>query len=98
MGGRVLAAPVLEKGATNRTVQLPRGYTWFQFNATATAPPGPAFTVDVEMTTIPVYIRAGTYAARRLFENSARAGSRWRWDRAFVFKLFFDVGPCVGRR
>ena len=60
MGGRVLAAPVLEKAAKNRTVLLPTGYTWFQFNTTATVPPAPTVTVDVELTTIPVYVRAGT--------------------------------------
>ena len=54
----MLAAPVMEKAAKNRTVLLPTGYTWFRFNSTATVPP--TVTVDVELTTIPVFVRAGT--------------------------------------
>jgi len=59
MGGRLMAAPVLEQGAANRTVLLPCGATWFKFNSTTTCP-GPAVTVAAEMTTIPVFVRGGT--------------------------------------
>jgi alpha-glucosidase/alpha-D-xyloside xylohydrolase len=57
-GREVLVAPVFEKGATNRRLYLPRG-TWYDFWTDARVEGGRWIGRDVDLDTIPLYVRAG---------------------------------------
>jgi len=57
-GRDILVAPVIEKGATSRSVYLPRG-TWFDFWTQEKQEGGREITRDVDLATIPLYVRAG---------------------------------------
>jgi alpha-glucosidase (family GH31 glycosyl hydrolase) len=57
-GRDVLVAPVFEKGATNRHLYLPRG-TWYDFWTNARVEGGRWMDRDVDLDTIPLYVRAG---------------------------------------
>ena len=65
-GRDLLVAPVVEKGATSRTVYLPRG-TWFDFWTNERVDSGPATGPGqgreaeraVDLSTMPLYVRAG---------------------------------------
>ncbi len=59
-GDQVLVAPVLEHGATRRKVFLPTGEWWdFWNHQRAKSDGGLEITRDVDLSTIPLYIRAG---------------------------------------
>ena len=57
-GRDILVAPVVEKGATSRNLYLPRG-TWFDFWTKEKVEGGREITRNVDLETIPLYIRAG---------------------------------------
>jgi len=57
-GRDVLVAPVFEKGATSRRVYLPRG-SWYDFWTGERAEGGREITRDVDLETMPLYVRAG---------------------------------------
>ena len=57
-GRDILVAPVIEKGATTRTVYLPRG-TWFDFWTGEKIAGGREFKKSVDLATVPLYVRAG---------------------------------------
>lgn len=57
-GRDVLVAPVVEQGATSRTVYLPRGI-WYDFWTNQRINGGREITRPVDLETIPLYIRAG---------------------------------------
>ena len=57
-GRDILVAPVVEKGATSRSVYLPRG-SWFDFWTEAREEGGREIARPVDLATIPLYIRAG---------------------------------------
>jgi alpha-glucosidase/alpha-D-xyloside xylohydrolase len=57
-GGDLLVAPVVEKGATSRTLYLPRG-TWYDFWTGEKQEGGREMTRNVDLSTMPVYVRAG---------------------------------------
>src|SRR5579862_5443131 len=57
-GRDFLVAPVVEKGATTRTVYLPRG-TWYDFWTAAKHEGGREITKQVDLETLPLYVRAG---------------------------------------
>jgi alpha-glucosidase/alpha-D-xyloside xylohydrolase len=57
-GRDMLVAPVIEKGATTRKVYLPRGQ-WFDFWTGAIAEGGHEVTRNVDLETLPLYVRAG---------------------------------------
>ncbi|MFL6448709.1 MAG: TIM-barrel domain-containing protein [Bryobacteraceae bacterium] len=57
-GRDVLVAPVVEKGATSRSVYLPRG-KWFDFWTKEVTEGGREITRNVDLETIPLYVRAG---------------------------------------
>jgi len=57
-GRDVLVAPVFEKGATSRRVYLPRG-SWYDFWTGERAEGGREIARDVDLETMPLYIRAG---------------------------------------
>jgi len=57
-GRDVLVAPVVEKGASSRTLYLPRG-TWHDFWTRQKVEGGREITRDVDLETMPLYVRAG---------------------------------------
>ena len=57
-GRELLVAPVVEKGATNRTVYLPRG-TWYDFWTNERREGGAEISRAVDLATLPLYVRAG---------------------------------------
>ena len=57
-GKEMLVAPVLEPGAANRTVYLPRG-TWWDYWKGVRLEGGSKVTREVDMETMPLYVRAG---------------------------------------
>ena len=57
-GRDILVAPVVEKGATGRRVYLPPG-TWIDFWTEAPIDGGQEITREVDLGTMPLYVRAG---------------------------------------
>jgi alpha-glucosidase/alpha-D-xyloside xylohydrolase len=57
-GRDVLVAPVVEKGASSRTLYLPRG-TWYDFWTREKVEGGREITRKVDLETMPLYVRAG---------------------------------------
>ncbi|HXB72567.1 MAG TPA: TIM-barrel domain-containing protein [Candidatus Acidoferrales bacterium] len=57
-GRDILVAPVVEKGATSRTLYLPRG-TWYDFWTRQKLEGGREITRPVDLETTPLYVRAG---------------------------------------
>jgi alpha-glucosidase (family GH31 glycosyl hydrolase) len=57
-GRDVLVAPVIERGATSRRLYLPRG-TWHDFWTESPVDGGRWIDRDVDLETIPLYVRAG---------------------------------------
>jgi alpha-glucosidase (family GH31 glycosyl hydrolase) len=57
-GRDLLVAPVVEKGATTRTLYLPKG-TWFDFWTNEKIEGGREITRAVDLQTTPLYVRAG---------------------------------------
>jgi alpha-glucosidase (family GH31 glycosyl hydrolase) len=57
-GRDLLVAPIVEKGATNRKVYLPKG-TWFDFWTDARIDGGREIDRAVDLDTMPIYARAG---------------------------------------
>jgi len=58
-GRDILVAPVTEKGASARKLYLPRGH-WFDFWTGAKVEGGREVTREVDLETLPLYVRAGT--------------------------------------
>jgi len=57
-GRDILVAPVVEKGATERKVYLPRG-VWYEFFEGRRIEGGSEITRNVDLETLPLYVRAG---------------------------------------
>ena len=57
-GSDILVAPVVEKGATDRSLYLPRG-VWFDFWTEERAEGGREISKPVDLATMPLYVRAG---------------------------------------
>jgi hypothetical protein len=57
-GRDMLIAPVVEKGATNRAVYLPRG-AWYDFWTNERLDGGREITRPVDLATTPIFVRAG---------------------------------------
>jgi alpha-glucosidase (family GH31 glycosyl hydrolase) len=57
-GPDILVAPVTERGATNRRVYLPKG-DWYDFWTNEKLPGGQEVTRNVDLATVPLYVRAG---------------------------------------
>lgn len=57
-GRDFLVAPVVEQGATNRTLYLPRG-RWYDFWTNEPHEGGREVTREVDLATLPLYVRAG---------------------------------------
>jgi alpha-glucosidase (family GH31 glycosyl hydrolase) len=58
-GRDILVAPVAEKGAASRRVYLPRG-VWYDFWTSVRQEGGSEITREVDLETMPLYVRAGT--------------------------------------
>ena len=58
-GRDLLVAPVVEKGATSRQIYLPRG-VWYDFWTRERTEGGREITRDVDLETMPLYVRAGS--------------------------------------
>jgi len=58
-GKNLLVAPVVEKGATARQLYLPRG-DWYDFWTNERIAGGREISRDVDLETIPLYVRAGS--------------------------------------
>jgi alpha-glucosidase len=58
IGDDLLAAPVLEPGATRRLVYLPKGI-WFDYWTRAQYKGGQTFPVDAPIDTLPLFVRGG---------------------------------------
>ncbi len=59
LGEGLLLAPIMAKGATSRTVYLPKG-TWYPWAGGAPLPGSATITADAPLAEMPVYARAGT--------------------------------------
>jgi alpha-glucosidase/alpha-D-xyloside xylohydrolase len=57
-GRDILVAPVTDKGATSRSLYLPRG-SWYDFWTDEKLEGGREIQRDVDLATIPLYVRAG---------------------------------------
>ena len=57
-GDSMLVAPVIEPGATHRTTYLPRG-VWWDYWSNARVDGGSEVTREVNLETIPLYVKAG---------------------------------------
>ena len=57
-GDSVLVAPVIEPGATHRTTYLPHG-VWWDYWSNARVDGGSEVTREVNLETIPLYVKAG---------------------------------------
>ncbi len=58
-GRDLMIAPVFEKGATARELYLPEG-EWFDFWTGKAQPGGRTVSREVDLATLPIYVRAGT--------------------------------------
>jgi alpha-glucosidase (family GH31 glycosyl hydrolase) len=61
-GREILVAPVVEKGATSRTLYLPHG-KWFDFWTNEQHDGGQEITRDVDLSILPLYVKAGAILA-----------------------------------
>ena len=59
-GPAFLVAPITTQGATSRTVYLPSGTTWYDFWAGSTSSGGTTPTVNADITSMPLLVRAGS--------------------------------------
>jgi len=58
-GSNLLIAPVVEQGAKQRTTYLPQG-VWWDYWSNARTEGGKEVTRDVDLETLPLYVKAGT--------------------------------------
>jgi alpha-glucosidase (family GH31 glycosyl hydrolase) len=58
-GRDILVAPVVEKGATDRKLYLPKGAAWYDFWSNEKYEGGREITRKVDLETMPLYVRAG---------------------------------------
>ncbi|RPJ02839.1 MAG: DUF4968 domain-containing protein [Chloroflexi bacterium] len=58
LGDSILVAPILERGATQREVYLPRG-VWYEYDTGKLTDGARSFTVQAPLDRMPIYVRAG---------------------------------------
>lgn len=62
--GKYLIAPILERDQKKRLIYLPHGY-WYTLGNTKNPQKGDSWiTIDVDLSTIPIYVKAGTILTR----------------------------------
>jgi alpha-glucosidase (family GH31 glycosyl hydrolase) len=59
-GDEIVAAPIIDKGAKEKDVYLPKGW-WYDFYSTEIFQGEKNITMDVQMDRIPVFIKAGAF-------------------------------------
>lgn len=99
----LLVAPVVEKNATSRRVYLPRG-TWYDFWTQEQIDGGHEITREVDLATIPLYVRAGAVLpVGPVKQHTAEQSDQPPWlfiypgqDGAFL--LYDDDGKCFDHR
>jgi len=87
-GRDILVAPVMDPGASSRSVYLPAG-KWIDYNDRRTVHQGPAtVTSKADMATLPLYVRAGAIIPRG---DILKANNDW--DANWTPKLRIEVFP-----
>ena len=76
-GASILVAPVLKYQAANRSVYLPKGHKWFDFWTGEQTDGGQSVTKDVDIQTLPIYVRAGSILPYALPAQTAKTSN---WD------------------
>jgi oligosaccharide 4-alpha-D-glucosyltransferase len=59
-GDEIIVAPVINKGVHKKEVYLPKGW-WYDFNTSALIKGGQKISVDININTIPVFIKEGSF-------------------------------------
>jgi alpha-glucosidase/alpha-D-xyloside xylohydrolase len=102
-GRDILVAPVVEKGATSRSLYLPRG-AWYDFWTHERMEGGREIARKVDLETIPLYVRAGAINPRGPVKQYAEEKvddpvTLWVYPGADgVFSLYEDDGRTFNYR
>ena len=102
-GRDILVAPVVEKGAATRSLYLPRG-TWYDFWTRQRLEGGREITREVDLETIPLYVRAGAVipmgpVKQHIAENVAAPLALWVYPgEDGAFSLYEDDGKTFDYR
>ena len=102
-GRDILVAPVVEKGATSRTLYLPQG-TWYDFWTRERIEGAREITRKVDLETIPLYVRAGAVIPMgpvKQYTDEAIDGPLTLWVHPGadgVFSLYEDDGKTFDFR
>ncbi len=97
-GPSLLVANVVEEGATERTIYLPAGCDWFEWNTRRRFPGGQEVTLEVDLGTIPLFLRDGAIVptAPGLSRLIGEEAETLQWivtpGRDAVFTLYEDDG------
>lgn len=97
-GPSMLVANVVEAGAKTRTVYLPAGCDWFDWNTRRRYAGGQEVTVDVDLASIPMFLRDGAIVptAPGLLNLTRQSASVLQWivapGRDAAFTLYEDDG------
>ncbi len=104
LGPALLAAPVLEAGATNRTVVMPYGSVWYDYWTgvkvdKASAPRDPVanvkrVTVDVDLKSMPLFVKGGSVFTRK--ERARRSTAAMSSDPVTVVVVVDGAGRARG--
>jgi alpha-glucosidase len=60
LGPQLLVAPVVQEGATTRTLYLPSGSDWVDYHSDVVYPGGQSISVPAPLERIPLFVRAGS--------------------------------------
>jgi alpha-D-xyloside xylohydrolase len=99
-GNALLVAPVVQQGATGRSVYVPVAAApdnrpWLNYNDKTTVyTPGQTVTIDASMSVVPVLLRAGEILVRGNILQANQRGSDWTgpaWAPTMAVETF--VGP-----
>ncbi len=60
-GDNFLVSPVVEKGITEQKVYLPKGHVWFNYFSGERFDGGQTVSVKLDINTIPVFVKAGSF-------------------------------------
>lgn len=89
LGQDLLVANIVHEGATERVVRLPENGTgWWDFHAQTWHAPGETVSVSAEITSIPLFVRAGAVLPLSVGANRADPGAEQERELA--------VFPCRG--